>query len=87
MKKIFLKMGFKKADEMEVSIQLKAVRWAWFYTVIFLGVWTVYELLSVGKNPGLPFILLISQNLVLTSLVFYYRRKMVKSDNGEDDEE
>ena len=78
-------MGFKKADEMEMSIQLKAVRWAWLYTVIFLGVWAVYDKITTGDG-GLPFILLLSQNVVLSSLVLYYRHKMTKINPGEDDE-
>lgn len=51
----------KKMDEMEMSINLKAIKMAWFYTVLFLFIWIIYEFTQTG-SVGLPFILLISQN-------------------------
>lgn len=53
----------KKMDEMEMSINLKAIKMAWFYTVLFLFIWIIYEFTQTG-SVGLPFILLISQNLI-----------------------
>ena len=53
----------RKMDEMELSISLKAIKAAWLYAVIFLFVWVVYDFVQT-RTFGLPFILLISQNLV-----------------------
>lgn len=64
-----------KMDEMEMAITLKAVRVAWFYTVVFLFVWTIVEF-SQSKTMGLPFILLISQNLVFMLVQLFLKRRM-----------
>ena len=56
-------MMMRKMDEMELSISLKAIKAAWLYAVIFLFVWVVYDFVQT-RTFGLPFILLISQNLV-----------------------
>lgn len=45
---------FRKMDEMEREISLKSVRVAWFYTVIFLFVWGIYQYLNTSKW-GVPF--------------------------------
>ena len=49
-------------DEMEMAISLKAVRLAWFYTVVFLFIWVMYDFIKVGSfNENPAFFLLITQ--------------------------
>lgn len=86
MKRLFQKMGFRRADEMEMSIQLKAIRRAWLYSISFLCIWSIWEAVNTGE-AGLPLILLLSQNIVLISFVLYYRRKAGGNLQGDDDEE
>jgi len=38
----------RKMDEMEMAISLKAVRFAWFYTVVFLFIWVMYDFIKHG---------------------------------------
>ena len=46
----------RKMDEMEMAITLKAVKWAWFYTVMFLFIWMVYDYIKIGSHNHLvPF--------------------------------
>ena len=33
----------RKMDEMELSINLKAIKLAWFYTVVFVFIWMTYD--------------------------------------------
>lgn len=72
----------RKMDEMEMAITLKAIRIAWFYTVVFLFVWSSYSGYKSFKegsfiaNPAS--FLLISQNIILLSAQIYYKRKMTK---------
>lgn len=33
----------RKMDEMELSISLKAIKWAWAYTILFLAIWIGYD--------------------------------------------
>ena len=74
----------RRMDEMEMSIQLRAVRWSWIYTVVFLVAWTLYDVIRWG-DVRLPFILLVSQNLVLFGCRFFFSRKM--GVGGRKDEE
>ncbi len=74
----------RKMDEMEMSIQLRAVRWSWLYTVVFLVAWVIYDVVRWGE-VRLPFILLVSQNLVLFACVSFFRRRM--GIRGKRDEE
>jgi len=68
MKDFLKKLGFHKMDEMEMTIQLKSLRWAWLYTMLFLFVWFCYEgfRLKTPETPinFLPLILLTSQNII-----------------------
>jgi len=87
MKKLLKALGFKKADEMEQSIQLQSIRLTWLYAVVFLGCWSIYEV-TTGANNGyinfIPLILLFSQAVVMFLSQLFFRSSMTK---GEDDEE
>ena len=87
MKKLFSALGFKKPDEMEKSIQLKSIRLAWIFTVIFLVVWGLYENHTAQINNEsanlLPVTLLISQNFVLGFSQLFFRFCMTKGGSEE----
>lgn len=69
----------RKMDEMEMSISLKAIRIAWFYTIIFLFVWTIYD--QVQNNVrGLAFFLLITQNIILIGTQIFLKGRMNKNE-------
>ncbi|MGH4118782.1 hypothetical protein [Clostridium sp.] len=69
----------RKMDEMELSISLKAIKWAWGYTILFLFVWVIYEFTQTGVL-GLGFLLLISQNLVLLGTQSFLKWKLGKDE-------
>ena len=71
----------KKMDEMEMTISLKSVRLAWFYTVIFLFIWIMYDFIkngSINENPA--FLLLITQSIVQFTSQLYLKNKMIKDE-------
>lgn len=69
----------KKMNEMEMIISLKAIKVAWFYTVVFLFVWITYDFIKDGSfNNNLAFLLLITQNIILLSTQLYLKRKLTK---------
>lgn len=71
----------RKMDEMEMAISLKAIRFAWFYTVIFLFVWITYDMIKRGSfNENPAFILLVTQNVVYLGGQLYLKRKMSKDE-------
>lgn len=65
---------FRKMDEMEREISLKSIKIAWFYTVMFLFALATYEYLN-SSEWGVPFFLLITQNLVLLSAQFIFKKR------------
>lgn len=69
----------RKMDEMELSISIKAIKWAWAYTVIFLAVWVIYDCIK-KRAFGLPFFLLVSQNLILIAIQSYLKWKLGKDE-------
>lgn len=53
----------RKMDEMELAISLKAIRWAYLFTVLALFVWGIRDFICQG-TVTMPIYLLIFQNLV-----------------------
>lgn len=62
----------RKMDEMEMSISLKAIKIAYAYTILFLAVWMIHDFVKTSSR-GLPFILLLSQNLILLSTQLFLK--------------
>ncbi|WP_130807509.1 hypothetical protein [Senegalia massiliensis] len=69
----------RKMDEMEMQISLISIKWAWFYTVIFLFVWSIVNFINT-RETSIPFILLISQNLIFLGLQTYLKWKLGKDE-------
>lgn len=68
---------FKKSDEMELSISLTSIKFAWFYTVIFLFLWSIYDFVKTSSfNNSLAFFLLVTQNLIYLCMQIFLKRKM-----------
>ncbi|HEY8805043.1 MAG TPA: hypothetical protein VIM42_08085 [Clostridium sp.] len=65
----------RKMDEMELSISLKAIKWAWAYTLLFLAIWVIYDYIQT-RSFGLAFFLLITQNLVLMAIQSFLKWKL-----------
>lgn len=53
----------RKMDEMELAISLRAIRWAYLFTVLALFAWGIRDFICQG-NVTMPIYLLIFQNLV-----------------------
>lgn len=70
----------RKMDEMEMAISLKAIKWAWFYTVVFLFIWLLYDQIVSGSFNSMVFILLISQNILRMGIDMYLKSKMNKDE-------
>ncbi|MFQ7453681.1 MAG: hypothetical protein ACLRNQ_22400 [Flavonifractor plautii] len=55
--------GIRKMDEMELQITLRASRAAWFFLVLALVVWSVWEAFH-GGDTTLPAFLLGAQVMI-----------------------
>lgn len=67
----------RKMDEMEMSINLKCIRIAWVFGLLYLLIWVNYEFFTANNLPSLPFILLLSQLIIYFACQFIITRKTV----------
>ncbi len=72
--------GFRKMDEMEMSINLNAIRIAWIYSNVFLFVWVIYEWIKMHLFNSIPFILMSSQMVIYWSVQLYLKWKLGKDE-------
>jgi hypothetical protein len=72
---------FKKADEMEMSINFKSMRISWVFENIALLIWTIIGFIKGDEFSYIPLIIIIVQNIVFFSSKLYMTSKMsVNSD-------
>lgn len=87
MKKWLEKLGFRKMDEMERLIALKAQRNTLLYMVIFLVLWSLHSSLRTIRAhvplDNTPSLLLTTAVLVLIGSQFYYRHKALSGSEEE----
>lgn len=72
--------GFRKMDEMEMSINLKAIRLAWVYSLLFLLLWIGYDWIKLGSFNGLAFILATSQEFIYWVVQLFLKWKLGKDE-------
>lgn len=70
----------RKMDEMELSISLRAIKWAWFYTVLFLFAWTMYDYIKYEVFNSRAFFLLITQNIIYLTINQFLKWKLSKDE-------
>ena len=68
-------LGFRRADEMDLHIALRAVRVSWIIIMASLLVWSLFDFISTG-NLTLPFILLSLGLAVYFAMILYLRKKL-----------
>lgn len=72
--------SFRKMDEMEMSINLQAIRLAWVYSVLFLLMWIGYDWIKMGLYNSIAFILMTSQLVVYWTVQLFLRLKFGKDE-------
>ncbi len=73
-----------KADEMEMSINFRAMRIAYVFSVLALIAFCGYEIIRFGKLPFIPFLILAIQGVLFFTTKLILTRKM--SYTGDSDE-
>jgi hypothetical protein len=68
----------RQMDEMEMSINLKAIRYAWIYSILFLNIWILYDYLKFNIFNSLLFILFTSQFLIYHAINQFLKWKLCK---------
>ncbi len=84
MKHLFAKLGFRKMDEMERSIALRAQAYSFRFVAAALFVWALYESWVVVPNGGRldlkPSLLLLTAGLVQVGVQQWLSRRAVAGD-------
>ena len=85
MKSFFSKLGFRKMDEMEKDIALKAQRNALIYVLLVLAIWSFYESFKVYTQHtslnSVPSFLLVTTSSVLILSQLVLQKRAVKVDD------
>ncbi|MDD2234732.1 MAG: hypothetical protein PHZ11_09355 [Desulfitobacteriaceae bacterium] len=69
-------MRLKKADEMEMVINFKAMRLSWVFVNIALFIWLAETIIKSGELPFILFTIIGFQNLIFFGSKLYMTRKM-----------
>lgn len=75
MRNLLRKMGFARADEMDMHIANLSMRNQLLLIYPFLFIWVLYDYIT-SKSFGIPFFLLILTGLVSNLSLLYHRRKL-----------
>jgi hypothetical protein len=85
MKSFFSGLGFRKMDEMEKDIALKAQRNALIYVLLVLVIWSFYESFKVYTQHTslnlIPSFLLITTSFVLVLSQIVLQKRAIKGDD------
>jgi hypothetical protein len=79
--KILQRLGFRKADELDMHIALFAVRSSWLVIMIALWIWSIYDVVT-KQTVTMPLTILMLGILVYFTTDLYMRRKL-SSDHRE----
>lgn len=67
-------------DEMEMSINLKAVKSAWLFGILFLLVWIGYDRIKTDMYNRIAFILMTSQLIIYWMVTLLLKWKLGKDE-------
>ena len=73
--KILQRLGFRKADELDIHIALFAVRSSWLVILIALWIWATYDVIT-KQTITTPLTILLLGLLVYSTTDLYMRRKL-----------
>lgn len=71
-----MKNGFHKMDEMEMHINLQAIRWTYLFLVVTLLIWGTRDFILYPHSFSLAMFLLIAQFLVYWVLAAVLKSRM-----------
>lgn len=64
----------RKMDEMELFIAAKSLKFAYFYTIIFLFIWTLVHYFIYKTFSSVAFFLFTTQNLIFIFTKMYFEK-------------
>ena len=82
MEEILMKK-LRKADEMEMAINFKAMRLSWIFVVVALLIWGIIDAINGRSIYSFPFTIICVQNIIFFATKILITNRLVK--NGLDE--
>lgn len=82
MNKYLRKLGFRRSDELEMRVTIKAIKFSWTYMMAFLAIWSILTAIDSGKVPMIHICLILTGELSYFALQWWYTRKEVREDEN-----
>lgn len=71
-----------RADEMELSINFRAIRVSWVLTAVFLLIWNIVLLIRDGAISTIPFVLMMLQVCSMLATKVILSSRMGRNDDA-----
>lgn len=71
-----------RADEMELSINFRAIRVSWVLTAVFLLIWNIVLLIRDGAISTIPFVLMMLQVCSMSATKVILSNRMGRNDDA-----
>ncbi len=71
-----------RADEMELSINFRAIRVSWVLTAVFLLIWNIVLLIRDGAISTIPFVLMMLQVCSMLATKVILSNRMGRNDDA-----
>ncbi len=75
-----------KAGEMEIAINLKAMRCGWIFLILSLSAWCLVDAISTGEFLTVPFVLEGVSVILFFIVKLVMTNRMIKQENDDDEE-
>jgi hypothetical protein len=72
--------SIRKMDEMEMSINMRAIKLAWVYSNLFLLGWIYYDWIKMNTLNSMALILMSSQFIIYWTIQLYLNWKLGKDE-------
>lgn len=72
--------SIRKMDEMEMSINMRAIKLAWVYSNLFLLGWIYYDWIKMNTFNSMALILMSSQFIIYWTVQLYLNWKLGKDE-------
>ncbi len=69
-----------RMDEMEMSINLKAIKVSWIFTILSLLIWITYEWIKYDSFNWIAFIIMDSQTILYWGVQLILKWKLGKNE-------
>lgn len=84
MNKYIRKLGFRSSDELEMTVTIKSIKYAWIYVMGFLAIWAFKEALTgEGNIPMVHIALILTAELLFLALQWLFTKREIRENQNK----